>query len=118
MKHLSPAELTELRQKLEEKKAQLTQFKERVDEANPVNDPERVIDNSETGDEALEDHTILENDVLSDESQAILAEVEAALQRIEAGKYGLDEKTGEPIPFARLRLVPEARTGAPAMAEK
>jgi DnaK suppressor protein len=110
MKHLTKEQVSQLQAKLEAKLAQLKQFKKSVDQANPVNDPERVNDNSEAGDEALEDHSILENGVLSEESQEIIQEVKAALQRIQDGKYGLDEESGEPIPFARLNLVPEART--------
>jgi RNA polymerase-binding transcription factor DksA len=39
-----------------------------------------------------------------------LAELEAALARIDAGTYGIDEVTGEPIDPARLDAVPTART--------
>ena len=36
-----------------------------------------------------------------------------ALARINAGTYGLDENTGEPIPVERLRAVPTATTAIP-----
>lgn len=39
-----------------------------------------------------------------------LAELEAALQRVEDGTYGIDEVTGEPIPPERLEAYPTART--------
>jgi DnaK suppressor protein len=39
-----------------------------------------------------------------------LVELEAALARLEAGTYGIDEVTGEPIDAERLRAVPAART--------
>lgn len=39
-----------------------------------------------------------------------LAEIEAALQRIEEGTYGIDEVTGEPIDPERLDAYPTART--------
>jgi RNA polymerase-binding transcription factor DksA len=39
-----------------------------------------------------------------------LAEIEAALQRLDDGTYGIDENTGEPIDEARLEAVPTART--------
>jgi DnaK suppressor protein len=39
-----------------------------------------------------------------------IAEVDAALRRIELGTYGIDEETGEPIDPARLEAVPAART--------
>lgn len=39
-----------------------------------------------------------------------LAEIEAALQRLDDGTYGIDEVTGEPIDPARLDAIPTART--------
>ena len=39
-----------------------------------------------------------------------LAEIEAALQRLDEGTYGVDEVTGEPIDPARLDAYPIART--------
>jgi RNA polymerase-binding transcription factor DksA len=47
--------------------------------------------------------------LLSDLEHSI-AEVDAALRRIENGTYGIDEETGEPIDAARLEAVPTART--------
>jgi RNA polymerase-binding transcription factor DksA len=38
-----------------------------------------------------------------------LAEIEAALQRIDDGTYGVDEVTGEPIDPERLDAIPTAR---------
>jgi RNA polymerase-binding transcription factor DksA len=39
-----------------------------------------------------------------------LAEIEAALQRLDEGTYGVDEQTGEPINPERLDAIPTART--------
>lgn len=39
-----------------------------------------------------------------------LAEIEAALQRLDEGTYGVDEVTGDPIDPARLDAYPTART--------
>jgi DnaK suppressor protein len=39
-----------------------------------------------------------------------LAEIEAALQRLDEGTYGVDEITGEPIAPERLEAYPIART--------
>lgn len=39
-----------------------------------------------------------------------LKDIEDALNKMERGIYGLDEKTGEKIPFARLKALPTART--------
>jgi RNA polymerase-binding transcription factor DksA len=54
--------------------------------------------------EREKDLSILER--LEDE----LAEIEAALRRIDDGTYGVDEVTGEPIDPARLDARPTART--------
>jgi DnaK suppressor protein len=43
--------------------------------------------------------------------RTLLAEVDHALDRLRAGTYGVDEQTGEPIPYERLRAVPWARGG-------
>jgi RNA polymerase-binding transcription factor DksA len=39
-----------------------------------------------------------------------LAELQAALSRVDDGTYGIDEVTGEPIDPARLEALPTART--------
>lgn len=38
-----------------------------------------------------------------------LQEVDAALERVEAGTYGVSEVSGDPIPDERLRAAPTAR---------
>src|ERR1700675_2564078 len=45
-----------------------------------------------------------------DDLEAELAEIEAAIERIENGTYGIDEVTGEAIDPARLDAIPVART--------
>ena len=42
-----------------------------------------------------------------------LVELQAALERIDKGTYGIDENTGEPIDPARLEALPTARTNIP-----
>ena len=37
-----------------------------------------------------------------------LSAVERALQKIQEGTYGLSEVSGDPIPTARLKAIPEA----------
>ncbi|MCX9192841.1 hypothetical protein C3Y87_15745 [Carbonactinospora thermoautotrophica] len=46
---------------------------------------------------------------LAASARTVLAEVEAALERIEQGTYGLCESCGEPIAPERLEIVPQAR---------
>ena len=66
-----------------------------------------ITDPADTGSDTFErekDLAILEQ--LEDE----LAELQAALARIDAGTYGVDEVTGDPIDPARLEALPTART--------
>jgi RNA polymerase-binding transcription factor DksA len=49
--------------------------------------------------------------------EAELAEVEAALERIAAGTYGICELTGRPISRARLRAIPWTRLSQRAAAQ-
>ena len=42
--------------------------------------------------------------------EAELSELQAALERIDNGTYGVDEVTGAPIDPARLEALPAART--------
>jgi RNA polymerase-binding transcription factor DksA len=42
--------------------------------------------------------------------EAELGEIQAALQRIDEGTYGIDEITGRPIASERLEAIPAART--------
>ena len=43
-----------------------------------------------------------------DVDQPRLANIERALKKIELGTYGLSDKSGKPIPMARLEASPEA----------
>ena len=42
------------------------------------------------------------------EAQTRVAEIDAALSRVDAGTYGTCESCGQPIPEARLEALPEA----------
>ena len=110
MQHLSPDQLQELKQLLEQSLADMMDYASSLDEEDPAQDEDRVNDNAESGDEAMEAHEMLENEVLEQTADNSIAEIRAALQRIEEGTYGVDEETGEPIPFLRLKLFPTART--------
>jgi RNA polymerase-binding transcription factor DksA len=62
--------------------------------------------------EREKDLSILEQ--LEDE----LAELQAALERIDAGTYGIDEVTGDPIAPERLDAIPTARTNVDTEARR
>lgn len=46
--------------------------------------------------------------VVASDAQAKVAEIDAALSRVDAGSYGICEACGNPIPEARLEALPEA----------
>lgn len=65
---------------------------------------DEIIDMAEIEIENNTDHTLLEK--LENEVE----EINAALNRIALGTYGICEKSGKPIPIERLRANPTART--------
>jgi RNA polymerase-binding protein DksA len=48
------------------------------------------------------------DDTLEENSEHVLAEIDAALARIEAGTYGICVNCGQPIPLERLEAIPYA----------
>lgn len=60
-------------------------------------------------DDALETSQHVNNQAMIDKLKEQLDEVNAALERINDGSYGIDEKTGEQIDIERLKAVPTAR---------
>jgi len=69
-------------------------------------------------DKAAEEHRRSTARLRQGHHTARLAEVKAALGRIEDGLYGLCEETGEPIPFGRLKLQPTARFTVEALEQR
>ena len=64
---------------------------DRGDEATLIYDREQAIDDADLDRETL-------------------AQIDRALERIEAGTYGVSEVSGKPIPMDRLEAVPYATT--------
>jgi len=49
---------------------------------------------------------------IADQHNRTLAEINRALKKLENGRYGVSELSGDPIAYARLQLIPWARIGA------
>jgi DnaK suppressor protein len=103
--HLSDADLSRLRRKLEDardalratERANLREQKEsEVEPGDPVDLAERTIEQDATLRKASLD-------------TRRLAEIERALAKLDAGTYGISEESDEPIELARLEAVPWAR---------
>jgi RNA polymerase-binding transcription factor DksA len=78
------------------------------DDGSELTDP---ADNASDTFEREKDLSILE------QLEVELAELQAALERVDNGTYGIDEITGEPIDPARLDALPTARTNVNAGAD-
>lgn len=65
---------------------------------------DEILDMAELEIESTTDHMLLEK------LEAEVTNINAALNRIALGTYGICEKTGENIPVERLRVNPTART--------
>lgn len=109
MKHLTADQLAELQKQMEHRLASLEDYYADIEETDPTNQVDRDEYN-ESGDDSVENYEILESESLSETAGDLISELKAGLQRMESGTYGVDEVTGEPIPFDRLQLFPEART--------
>jgi DnaK suppressor protein len=102
---LSAAQREQLRRALETKKAQLLLACEEREE-------EVTGGEVDAGDEADVAEGVIEDRqraALDEHDRALLGEIEHALARIDAGNYGVSEKSGRPIRFERLLAVPWAR---------
>jgi RNA polymerase-binding transcription factor DksA len=78
-----------------------------VEAADQVGDVSHVTDPADQASETFE----REKDIaILEQLEHDLAEIEAALQRLDEGTYGIDEVTGEPIATERLDAYPVART--------
>jgi len=111
---LTGAQLAELRTALAAKRAELR----RTIDA-------RLRQTAEDDEQLIEDVEVATRDIGTTEARGVvavdrrlLAEVDRALAKIDAGTYGVSEGSGEPIPFARLRAVPWARYNADEEAER
>jgi DnaK suppressor protein len=106
MEHLTEQQIALLRKKLEAEVAELTErfnsdAQELVENVNP--DPGDIEDSAQADALRFRSKSLLDRD------RARLAQVEAALARMEDGSYGICEDTDEPIPFRRLELEPTTR---------
>lgn len=116
MSHLTKTQLTQLKQSLEERRTELEQHfagdgaeDSLLGESLTLSTGElSSVDNhpADTGTETFERSRDLSiNTSLSEE----LSEIEAALQRMEDGAYGICEASKQPIPYERLEAIPYTR---------
>lgn len=103
---LTRTQLEALRAKLEKERRRILSVLREPLPAMPQDEPQEL---EEAAQRATERDERL--GVEAPES-ALLADVDRALAKMNAGTYGVSEKTGAPIPYERLEAVPWARQGA------
>ncbi|PRQ03879.1 General stress protein 16O [Enhygromyxa salina] len=114
MDHLSKAQLATLRAKLEAEAAELNRrlTSDAVElSETPTAEPGDIED------AAAEEAARYRSNQLLARDRARLAEVEAALERIDHGSYGICEDSDEEIPYRRLELEPTTRFTVEAQAQ-
>jgi RNA polymerase-binding protein DksA len=105
---LTSTDLEELRRLLLDERAQL------LERADLLVDDHGDLQGTATHGQGESEHTTVEierrvNAVLEANAREALAEIEAALTRIDDGTYGVCEECGRPIPVERLRAMPATR---------
>ncbi|KXK10573.1 MAG: General stress protein 16O [Microgenomates bacterium OLB23] len=107
--HLNKAQLEELKQALLNEDINLEATITRLQKQDPFNDPDHANDNAAVDTDVREQ---MGHETISAEIESLRKKKElvaVALTKMEKGTYGICEKTKTPIPYERLKLVPEAR---------
>ncbi len=118
MTHITDEQVAHFKQVLTDEKARLESELSNVGVKNPnvsgdwtpTVDEGKDVSTADKNELADSFEDLEENTAIVDTLEAQLKEVSDALARIEKGTYGIDEKTGEPIPTDRLEANPSART--------
>lgn len=108
---MSQVDPNDARQRIEDEKARVRGLIKDV--GGGLTDESESADAGETDDPASHGTDTFEREKdlsILESLERELAELEAALERIDAGTYGIDEVTGEPITRERLEAQPAART--------
>ena len=102
---LTRAELEALRKRLQEERHRIVSVLNEPLSSMPAGEPQEL---EEAAQRATEQDRALAVDA---PERALLKEIDVALAKLDAGTYGVSEKTGQPIPYERLIAVPWARQG-------
>ncbi|ACL66970.1 transcriptional regulator, TraR/DksA family [Anaeromyxobacter dehalogenans 2CP-1] len=104
---LTPAQLETLRGKLEAERRRVQRLL-----ATPVEDVPAEGERTEPEEVAQRSTEAAHHLGVAERERALLADIERALAKLDAGTYGVSERTGEPIAYPRLAAVPWTRVAA------
>ena len=113
---LTDKERRHLERRLREERAETVRLPDRYQDEQSATERERAGDVSSfpthPADEGTDTYDAEVEGSLAARATEELHEIDAALERLhrEPKRFGVCERTGEPIPFARLDLIPWART--------
>ena len=105
---LTLAQLEELAGNLADKRHELAVKLEVLNQQITLKEDCSLADAAEAA--SLREEIARASGIAEQHNQAV-AEIDRALRRLEAGRYGVSELSGEPIPYERLVVIPWARTG-------
>ncbi len=100
---LTAAQLRTIRRKLEDERHRILRVLGRSPPPDAAREDPEVEEAAQRATERTAEAGI------ADRERALLADVERALAKLDAGTYGASEKTGRPIPPERLLAIPWAR---------
>ena len=100
---MATVDLTNVRDALETERTDLARQLEELSSDGAANDDENFADTAQATAEDVENRT------LAASLQDRLADVESAIERIDAGSYGHCEICGNPVTAARLEAMPSTR---------
>ena len=106
---LTPSELGELEARLRDKRAELESLLGSLSQITGTKRDCAILDMADSASLAEMQQRARS---LTEQHTETIREIEAALRRLESGRYGLSEVSGEPIGYPRLRIIPWARTAA------
>lgn len=104
---LSGDQLENLLQRLLDNRQELTSKLEILNAQISAREDCSLADAAEAA--SLREQAMRASGIAAQHNQTI-AEIDAALRRLETGRYGVSRLSGEPIPLDRLRLIPWATT--------
>lgn len=108
MSHLSPDQLADFRAEIERQLAKLEKSMAVSDEATATVELDQAAVGRLSRMDSLQNQSMAEN--LAERERARHARLRGALERIDAGTYGICEGCDGPIAPGRLFVVPEALT--------
>ncbi len=105
---LTDSQLDELANQLVNKHHELADMLDKLDLQIAAKDDCSLSDAAEAA--SLQENRVRASGI-ADQHRQTIAEINLALSRLENGRYGVNETSGEPIAYERLLLIPWARTG-------